>query len=336
MRFWEQLAAWLTLVAIPTAAVNYWLGEGKKAAIREKITIAWINVVATDALTFTKMPFRLLSKAVDRIYGKKLFSWKSFWRVSVFGTCMLLASLALFGISTRKPLFGIETPPWESFNVTFQAIEQSAQNEQLWKDEKPEDRESRIRLIEKLRAYNTSTYKVGYSLAFFALVLGLNCLMYFFCFGIARKVLRATHEASSFVTFFSLLTLNVLVSTIAYTLCLSIVCVAAAPILWTIAGLLLLVFFASKLTGILLMFPAILCVLWLSPGWIRLFAVNAALPSILLIGVSLVALLVFPVRTHVQRMLGGLLHKLASRDYAVIAIVILGLSGIVAWLTHVL
>jgi hypothetical protein len=79
----------------------------------------------------------------------------------------------------------------------------------------------------------------------------------------------------------------------------------------------------------------LLCAIWFSPIWIRVLAVNAALPSVSLFCVSIFALFLTPWRTRIHRIISFVLDKVALREKAVVAIAVTVGIAVVAFLSLV-
>jgi hypothetical protein len=241
--------------------------------------------------------------------------------------------LFLLGAFVGKP-FGVETPPWKSFDVTFAAIESLPQHQPVGAT--AEQKASTQRLVNILKPYNQPKYRLLYTACFFLFVAGLNCITDFLCLGITRKILREMLSATSFTSLLALHTLNFFSSACVYTSCLSFVCVAAVPSFWGIVAVLILLFVVNKFVGICLIASAIFAALWFGPPWITTFAVNAALPSAALLVLSIFALVMYPFRVRIHAAVGWILDKAALREKLVIAIGVAFLTLIIAGLSKVL
>ena len=165
MSTWLQVAAWLSSIALITALINYLLEEKSKAAIRERASQIWFNFESRDALVVVKTPLELLSRTLDRIYGTKILSWKDLWRTSLISLSTLVAALFLLGAFVGKP-FGVETPPWKSFDETFAAIESLPQHQPVGAT--AEQKASTQRLVNILKPYNQPKYRLLYTACFFS------------------------------------------------------------------------------------------------------------------------------------------------------------------------
>jgi hypothetical protein len=91
----------------------------------------------------------------------------------------------------------------------------------------------------------------------------------------------------------------------------------------------------SKFFVVCLIVPAIWCAVWFSPIWIRVFAIVAAMPSVLLLLVTVVAFLLSPWRSAVHRQVSRLLDKIALREKAVVAIGVTMLTGLIVLLSYI-
>jgi hypothetical protein len=73
--------------------------------------------------------------------------------------------LFLLGAFVGKP-FGIETPPWKSFDETFAAIESLPQHQPVGAT--AEQKASTQRLVNILKPYNQPKYRLLYTACFFS------------------------------------------------------------------------------------------------------------------------------------------------------------------------
>jgi hypothetical protein len=81
----------------------------------------------------------------------------------------------------------------------------------------------------------------------------------------------------------------------------------------------------------------VFCALWFSPVWIRILVVVAALPSIVLVLASILALILTPFRRRLHKFVTFLLDRISLREKAAVAVAFAALFttliGIVALLT---
>jgi len=302
-----------------TAGILYLFEDASKRAIREQTTAAWIRFTQTDPLTIVRVPFTLFSVFLDAVYGDKIFSWRALWRSCLVSTILLVAVLLLTGLVVHIP-FGIANSPWKAFGDTLDVVSQTCANPTIVQNETVEQREFARQLCSTIASYNTPGCRLLYTVLFIVLIIVLNWLMDFVCLGISRILLRDMIEVRSFVSLFALHTMNFILVAVAGTTCLTLAVVAATPWTWGIVALLGFVSQGSKFLAMCLVVPALWCAIWFSPIWIRILAVVAALPSILLFLVTIIALLLMPWRARVHRSVSYLLDKIALREKAVVAL----------------
>ena len=104
------------LVWALTAGTVGVLDDSHKSSIREQVTKTWINIQEAGPFGTIKAQLLLFSTVVDATYGKKIFSWRGFWRSCVINGILVICSLLVTGAYVGKPL-GIETSPWEIFDI---------------------------------------------------------------------------------------------------------------------------------------------------------------------------------------------------------------------------
>lgn len=127
-------------------------------------------------------------------------------------------------------------------------------------------------------------------------------------------------QAATLFTLFSLSFINFLFSFALYTACISLICTASLPFLWVIPPLLVLcATHVSWLLAVSLTLPLIVAAMKLSPQWMEIVSVVATLPGILVILASLLALMAFPFRHLIRRLIVGWLVRAAESDKGVLA-----------------
>jgi hypothetical protein len=177
------------------------LEEKSKQAIRERTTAAWMNFAERDSLIVVRAPLTFFSTFLDALYGRKLLSWRGFWRSCIVSTLILIAALLLTGLFVGKP-FGFETPPWKAFDETFKAFSETSQNEALFSNQTPEQRAATKRVYATVLSYNNIRYRLLYTGFFIFFIIALSSLMNFICLGISRVIAREMLEVHGFVALF--------------------------------------------------------------------------------------------------------------------------------------
>jgi hypothetical protein len=224
----------------------------------------------------------------------------------------MLFGLAVSGIASGVP-FGIQEPPWATFNQTLDSIEQMAKEQAKQKTDKPQVDERLRRWYKKALEFRTVRAQAIYSITFFALVTGSAVAL-------GRKTLRDMAQATTLFTLFSLSLINFLFSFLLYAVCLSIACTASLPFLWVVPPLLILcAMYWSWLLAVSIAFPLIVIALKLSPQWMEIVSVVATLPGILVLLASLIALIAFPFRRVIRRLIVEWLSRAAVSDKGVLA-----------------
>jgi hypothetical protein len=312
----------VTLLAVPAAVsklLDLWLQPVEKTRLRRHFNDLSSALKQSDALVVIKSPLEMASIILDRIYGRRLLSWKAFRRATVLSIALMLFSLTVSGIVSGVP-FGIHEPPWSTFNQTFDAIEQVAKEQAKKKTDKPEMDEMLRRGYAKALEFRTLRAQTIYSVAFFALVIASAVLSNFICVALARKTLRDMAHATTLFTLFSLSLINFLFSFFLYAACISIICTASLPFLWIVPPLLILcAVYVSWLLAVSITFPLVVAALKFSPQWMEIVSVVATLPGILVLLASLIALIAFPFRRVIRRLILEWLSRAAASDKGVLA-----------------
>lgn len=104
--------------------VAHSLQEKSRAKIRERVSEIWLNFVSRDALIVVKTPLEFLSRILDQLYGKKILSWKGFWRTSLNAIETVgerLATLCVgFTLPPQVPQYVLDAhpvPPWLTLSL---------------------------------------------------------------------------------------------------------------------------------------------------------------------------------------------------------------------------
>jgi hypothetical protein len=127
-------------------------------------------------------------------------------------------------------------------------------------------------------------------------------------------------QATTLFTLFSLSLITFLFSFLLYVVCISIICTASLPLLWAVLLLLILcAIYVSWLLAVSITFPLVVAALKFSPQWMEIVSVVATLPGILVLLVSLIALITFPFRRVIRRLIVEWLSRAAASDKGVLA-----------------
>jgi hypothetical protein len=261
---WEIVILFAVLAAA-TKFFDLWLRSIEKSRLQRRINDLSSALEQSDPLVIIKAPLQMASIVLERFYGPRPFSWKAFWRATVLSVALILFGLIVSGIASGVP-FGIDEPPWSTFNQTFDAIEQVAKEQAKKKTDKPEMDESLRRWYAKALEFRTLRAQTIYSVAFFPLVIAFAVSSNFICVALARKTLRDMAHATTLFTLFSLSLINFLFSFFLYAVCISIICTASLPFLWIVPPLLILcAMYVSWLLAVSITFPLVVAALKFSP-----------------------------------------------------------------------
>jgi hypothetical protein len=315
---WEVITLFGVLAGV-SALLDLWLRPVEKDRLRKRIENLSFALQQSDPLVLIKAPLEMISALLDRIYGPRLFSWKAFRRSTLLSIALILFALAISGLRSGVP-FGIHEPPWATFNQTFDFIEQMAKEQAQKKTDKPEVDETLRRWYGKVLEFRTLRALTIYSITFFTLVTASAVLSNFFCLALGRKALRDMAKATTLFTLFSLSLINFLFSFALYAACISIICTASLPFLWAVPPLLVLcAIYISWLLALSLTFPLVVTALKLSPQWMEVVSVVATLPGVLVLLASVLALIAFPFRHLIRRVILEWLARAAESNKGVLA-----------------
>lgn len=309
----------LAVLAAVTRLLDLWLRPIEKSRLQRRINGLSSALEQSDPLVVIKSPLQIASIVLERLYGPRLLSWKALRRAAVLSIALMLFALTVSGIASGVP-FGIHDPPWATFNQTFDSIEQMAKEQAKKKTDKPEVDETLQRWYKKALEFRTLQAQAFYSTAFFALVTGSAVVVNFLCVALGRKTLREMAQATTLFTLFSLSLINFLFSFLLYAICISITCTASLPFLWVVPPLLILcAMYVSWLLSVSIAFALVVTALKFSPQWMEIVSVVATLPGILVLLALLIALIAFPFRRVIRRIIVEWLSRAAESAKGVLA-----------------
>ena len=324
----------VALIAVLTAAVDKLLTKKERVRIRQRATTASVALEKAEPFAVVKGPLRLFSTTLDVVYTSKILSWRGFLRASAINTILCVAALLIVGVVTGKPL-GVETAPWTVFDQTLQAIEQT---QAVYQNAYPEQVAELNRWFATALSFKTPAYKSAYIFGFIAFIIVLSWALEFVCLAVARALVREMIEVRTPLALTALHTFNFLFVAVAACVALCIAVVAGAPIIWPVVSILYKLSIVSIGVAVALWIIAIFCLVVFSPVWIRVVVAVAALPSVVLLISTLIALLLVPFRRRIHLGVSWLLERIRSNEKAVIAsgltIFFVCLVGIAAFLTY--
>ena len=323
------VAAFLSGAVALGKLVDSWMVPREKLRLKERTIAVWFDFGSQDALSVIQTPLRFMAKILESIYGPSIFSWKALSRSTLVSFILLVASLGVTGIMTGEP-FAIHSPPWKSFEDSFAMIDTTLNSDALKAQWKKEENKAGQKLIlkaaERMKVYHTSQNKVLYNCFFVLFVLLLNSIMDFGCLVVARLTLLDMVRATTITTLASLALTNGIAFLIVYSTFLTGVAAAAMPLTWVIVWLLFwIVKNIGWAIGVCFLVPAEVAAMVLSPSWIQVAAVNAAMPGLLVVFLSLLALSCFPFRRTIHNVILKLLDRATMHETGV-----LGFATIVA------
>jgi hypothetical protein len=321
------LSAFVIGIVSLAKLVDSWLLPKEKHRIKERAIAVWFAFGGADPVSVIQTPLRFLAKVFDVMYGLRIVSWRAFCRSAIVSLMLLIAALGVTGSSIAIP--------GRNLDKTFEAIDEVLASDTVKKEwDKTENEEGKkliLRWVDKIKAYHTSKNTALYNVSFFSLFLFLNSLMGFGSVVIARLTLRDMIQAKTLTTLLSLAIANSMVFLIVYSIFLTTICAAAMPLTWVVVWLVYLVFvYVSWSIAFALFIPGAIVALFFSPEWIKIAAVNAALPGLLVLLLSVFAVVVFPFRRWIHRSVLEILDRATLHDKGVFGFLIILFGALAA------
>jgi len=310
--------------------VDSWLIPAEKQKFKERAIQVWYLFGTGDPVAVIQTPLRFLSKLFTVVYGQHIFSWQAFYRSTIASLLLLIAALGVTGRSVAIPAHNLDN----TFALIDQVIASDAVKKEWSKKENEQGSKVIIGWINKAKTYHTYTNNILYNVLFYFVFVVLNSLMGFASVVIARLTLRDMTQAKTLTTLGSLALANSLVFLGVYCIFLTIVCAAATPLTWIIVWLLFLIFvYWSWSIALSLLIPATIVALFFSPDWIRVAAANAALPGLLVLLLSVLAVILFPFKTSIHRIVLELIDRATVHEKGVFGFLIIFFSGLAVFIS---
>jgi len=323
------LAAILMMFVGITGFLNIWWKHAEKQKVNEWIFTSSKKVLATPSDT-VKIPLSFVHYLLQTILGERTFSKLSIRRSVTLSFIILFGSMGMAGLLTETT-FGLKSSPWEAYETELKKfketfIRSSNENHDLNK-------------TSNLEAINTSLdtalkpqYKWIYSVTLLIIVIFVNLAGDIISLGVSRRILKDLQGTDSPTLITGALLLS-LVTAILITFIVILVCNMVSNTLFISTTFLMLL-----LSGIwpFLTFSALVTnfgvALFSSSTWILAVAISAALPSIILILLALIALVLFPFRLWLNTTLKSMLERALSHEKGLLFF----MAGIGASITAIL
>ena len=95
-----EIATLLFTIGAVAKLLDLWLQPVVKSRLQQRIRDLSSALENSDPLVVIKAPLQLASIVLERIYGRRLLSWKAFGRATVLSTALILFSLTVSGIAS--------------------------------------------------------------------------------------------------------------------------------------------------------------------------------------------------------------------------------------------
>ena len=216
--------------------VDGWLRKSEKDKLTEKLTRIWQRIDNSSLTSVSQAPLRVFSLILDTVLGDKLFTAKALWRTAALSTCLMVVSLSIGAISTKTPI-GIKTWPWASFDEQLtalahlpNAIDQTIHNQKQLTPQTLELFAKYKSFILGLTKFNTTAYKIIYSMCTIILTLLVCIVIYILSLAISRMMVRQAMQVKTSLLMVSILFLNLCLGIIAEPVSFVLIGSAAYPL----------------------------------------------------------------------------------------------------------
>ena len=328
------VAAFLAVIVALGKMIDSWLVPYEKKTLKERTIAVWFHFGDSDPLIVVQTPLRVIAKVLDLIYGPAIFSWRAFGRSTLVSFLLLGASLSVTGIMMGVP-FAFSTPPWETFEESFALIDKGIGSDAFQKEwakkENQAGKELILKWVKNIKAYHTAQNRAFYNWMFFFFASLLNAIMDFGCLVVARLTLSDMIKARTVTTIASLALANGITFIFVYTIFLTLVAAAAMPMTWAIIFVIYWIFRnISWAVGVCFLVPGSVAALVFSPPWIQVAAVNAAMPGLIVVFLSVLALCCFPIRRGIHDAIVKLLDRATMHEKGVLGFITLVVGTVIA------
>ena len=318
----KSILLYLSMVLVPSVALfkllDVWLIASERRNLRERIAHLWLNAAEKTPLAFVQLPLKMLSGLLDRIYGRKVISFKSFIRVAVSSCAILISTLGLVGIFSGIP-FSVQEPPWHSFDETFKFAEEVFTKAEAQATQ-PEQRALMQKWHKEFSGYSTPGFRVLHTVSSCLMAIVTTSVFSFISLAIGRKLLRDLIRARTGTTLLALLVLDALFFIFVFAVALTIMMLISLP-LAGIAGFFVAVLIRAcwLVVGILIILLSVLLEFVFAPAWVKISALVATLPVVAVFVVALITFILFPIRGYVQKTATVLLDRTLQHEKGPIA-----------------
>jgi hypothetical protein len=297
--------------------LDAWLRKSDKDKLTEKLTEIWLKIDDSSLTSVSQAPMRIFSALLDALLGNQVFTGKAIWRTAVLSTCLMVISLSVGGIIVKTP-FAFETPPWTSFDNQFKffATYPDVYNKTIQKQKalNPQMLDAAVKqknFVLALSKYNTTTYKIIYSISTTILSLLVSILIYIISFAFSRMMVREAMEANTYLLMFSIMFLNLCIGIVLAFIAVLLLWISAYPLMVLCFRYFLIPLLSIPILNIISLLGFTTAIWFLGSLWIKIAATVAILPMICLILVLFISWLLYPFRKQIKELLSqGLLRAL--------------------------
>lgn len=222
------LGFWKTGQYVSAFIEEHDLLEHQRDKLRRRCESWWSSVAGMEPRLFAVALAGVTCNSIADYFGQRLFSKRAFTRSSAIATVLLATSLAITG------LMGKGVNPVKEFEKVVQLMRdapaRAKANVYFGKDKKYDAIQEKLKTIAE--RYDHWGWKAAHSLAFFGMLVVLNCSSFFLSIALSRLMLKETVESGRVFPACCLLVLNVFLVVCTSSAFLLITTVLAYPGLW--------------------------------------------------------------------------------------------------------
>lgn len=313
--------------------LDLWLRKDGKERLAELLLTGWFRSTESDSMSFVRAPLQWVKSLFDIILGPRIFSRRAMFRTTVIGAMLLSIALAISGAFTGVAFAG--ALPWRLYenNITY------AKNGVAHTLGTSEFEQGQLAFDRAVIAHDGLLLKAAYMAVLLSGTVLANGLLDFVCIAIIRQLVREMMEAPGYMTLIAALIFDSFLAIVTTGVTVTFIAFLAVPIMLPILWRLL------ALAKVSVVATAVLLSLFGLFAWIfgssalKIVAVVAALPTLIVAGSLLWAVASFPFKRQLHSFVTGVLLRVAESGPAALgalALALTAIAGIVAALASLI
>lgn len=294
------LSAMLLMVGGLTGFLAVWLTDAEKRKFSDKLATLGQDWLSTR-MGVIKIPLYALNAFLTALMGEKRFSKKAICRSSALSIMMLIGCLGIGGFLTGTSL-GITKSPWSAYDEKLQELHSL------------EGVKHNAEALAILKSVQQPAWKWVYSSVLIFLIIIINVAADVLSLAAARRILADLLTTDSPVLLSGALLLGLSISLLVANAVVLILTVVTDPGIMSATIISFLFSGQWRLLTYALWGASLFFAWYTSAVWIRAIAVSAALPGILLVLLSVLALILYPAKSQLSTVFRSTLQRALSHE----------------------